>query len=73
MANATRLHFDANVPSVRFWNLAINNAEVCSGFGYLRHLHRGNCDGHNSSYDFSAGVDNWLLTGEQFKMEWAKS
>src|SRR6266404_2724841 len=57
VANPTGLHFDAHLSYARLRNLALDDLEICSRTGNLRHLHRRRCkfcSWHNASYEFSS-------------------
>jgi hypothetical protein len=71
VADATGLHLDAHVSCAGFRNLALDDLEICSGIGDLRHLHlrhlhwyyRGSARCHKSSCEFSTMVLVICLAG----------
>ena len=59
VANAAGLHLDPHLSCIRLRNLALDDLEICSGFGNLRHLHLCHLHWyysvgcHKFSYEFS--------------------
>src|SRR5260370_41279087 len=70
VANTAGVHLDAHLSCTRLGKLALDDLEIASRLGNLRHFH---CRCHKSSYEFSAIVNpalrKLLLARPGFRVE----